>query len=254
VNLVRLVDCPADEIRNTTPLKENGPDPVIDKDILTEEWLETLMKKKHVPIKALMLHQGNISGIGNWVGDEILYHAKLHPEQYSDTFSSAQIKQLHESIIHICQTAVDLLGDSSKFPEEWLFKHRWGKGKKDAPTTLPNGDKITHITVGGRTSCIVPSVQIVGGPKQETDEINEKVASGDVSKKPHSKKRKCSSESQELDDAKIPESELEQVEPYNRGRRVRKGNAEKLNKKVSETPVRPATSLSVRNKRHTVGR
>ena len=93
------------------------------------------------------------------VSDEILYHAKLHPEQYSDTFSSAQLKQLHASVVYVCQTAVDLLAESSKFPEEWLFKHRWGKGKKDAPTSLPNGEKITFLKVGGRTSCVVPSVQ-----------------------------------------------------------------------------------------------
>jgi len=65
---VRLVNCAAEDIRNTTPLKENGPDPVIDKGILTEEWLAKKMKSKHVPVKALMLDQANISGIGNWVG------------------------------------------------------------------------------------------------------------------------------------------------------------------------------------------
>ena len=65
---IRLVDCAGEEIRNTTPLKENGPDPVIDKHILTEEWLEQKMRSKHVPVKALLLDQANISGIGNWVG------------------------------------------------------------------------------------------------------------------------------------------------------------------------------------------
>lgn len=89
--------------------------------------------------------------------DEILYNAKLHPEQYSNTFSSNQIKQLHKSIRYVTQTAVDVLGDSSKFPEDWLFNHRWGKGKK--PTTMPDGSKIVHVTVGGRTSAVVPSVQ-----------------------------------------------------------------------------------------------
>jgi formamidopyrimidine-DNA glycosylase len=96
--------------------------------------------------------------------DEILYHAKLHPEQYSDTFSATQLKQLHTSILHVCQTAVDVLGDSTKFPAEWLFNHRWGKGKKDTPGALPNGAKITFLTVGGRTSCVVPSVQKKTGP------------------------------------------------------------------------------------------
>lgn len=83
--------------------------------------------------------------------DEILYNAKLHPEQYSDTFNSEQLQRLHASIMYVCDTAVALLADSSKFPDTWLFHHRWGKGKKDAPTTLPSGEKITFLTVGGRT-------------------------------------------------------------------------------------------------------
>jgi formamidopyrimidine-DNA glycosylase len=65
---VRLVDCAAEDIRKTTPLKENGPDPVLDKDMLTVEWLQQKMRSKHVPVKALLLDQANISGIGNWVG------------------------------------------------------------------------------------------------------------------------------------------------------------------------------------------
>lgn len=65
---IRLVDCAADEIRSYSPLKENGPDPVADKDILTVSWLNEKLKSKRVPIKALLLDQGNISGIGNWMG------------------------------------------------------------------------------------------------------------------------------------------------------------------------------------------
>jgi len=59
---IRLVDCAAEEIRNTTPLKENGPDPVIDRELLTEDWLVKKMGSKHVPVKALLLNQANISG------------------------------------------------------------------------------------------------------------------------------------------------------------------------------------------------
>ena len=161
---IRLIHCPADEIRTLSPLKENGPDPVQDKDVLTEEWLSQKLGSKHVPVKALLLDQANISGIGNWVGDEILYNAKIHPEQYSNTLSATQIKQLHKSIRYVCDFAVDNLADSNKFPEEWLFKHRWGKGKKDSASTLPNGSKFVFLTVGGRTSCVVPSVQKKTGP------------------------------------------------------------------------------------------
>ncbi|PYI18625.1 putative formamidopyrimidine-DNA glycosylase [Aspergillus violaceofuscus CBS 115571] len=161
---IRLVDCPAEEIRKHSPLKENGPDPVADKDTVTEEWLAKKLRSKKVPVKALLLDQANISGIGNWMGDEILYHAKIHPEQYSNTLNDDQIKELHTAMHYVCSTSVELLADSEKFPEHWLFKHRWSKGKKNVPSVLPNGEKITFLTVGGRTSAVVPSVQKKTGP------------------------------------------------------------------------------------------
>lgn len=157
---IRLLNCDKDEIRKVSPLKENGPDPIIDRNIVTESWLATKLAAKRVPIKAFLLNQANISGIGNWVGDEILYQAKIHPEQYTNTLTSEHLKQLHKSMSNVCQIAVDHLADSSKFPDHWLFNYRWGKGKKDAATTLPSGAKISFVTVGGRTSCIVPIVQV----------------------------------------------------------------------------------------------
>ncbi|KAH9907407.1 formamidopyrimidine-DNA glycosylase [Xylariomycetidae sp. FL2044] len=156
---VRLVDCPGDEIRKYSPLVENGPDPVVDRDVFTEDYLRRKMRGRHVPIKALLLDQAMISGIGNWVGDEIMYQARLHPEQYSDDFDDADVAALYRAVCYVCDTAVAKLADSDQFPKDWLFNHRWGKGKKDAATTLPTGEKITFLTVGGRTSCVVPSVQ-----------------------------------------------------------------------------------------------
>ncbi|KAK6515525.1 hypothetical protein TWF506_007857 [Arthrobotrys conoides] len=156
---VRLIDVPAEQIRKVTPLKENGPDPVVDG--LDEAWFRGVLNKRQKPVKALLLDQGFISGVGNWVGDEILYHARIHPEQYSNTLSDAQQKQLYESAVYVCKTACELLGDSSKFPEDWLFKYRWGKGKKG--NTLPNGEKIDFVKVGGRTSAYVKTRQKATG-------------------------------------------------------------------------------------------
>lgn len=65
---IRLVDCPADDIRQYTPLKENGPDPLADKDVFTADWLLEKLRSKKVPVKAWLLDQANISGIGNWMG------------------------------------------------------------------------------------------------------------------------------------------------------------------------------------------
>jgi formamidopyrimidine-DNA glycosylase len=90
-----------------------------------------------------------------------------------------QIKQLHKSIDYVCTTSVDVLADSEQFPEEWLFKHRWSKGKKNQPSLLPNGDKIVFLTVGGRTSAVVPAVQKKTGPvakeiSEDDDQLDEK--------------------------------------------------------------------------------
>jgi formamidopyrimidine-DNA glycosylase len=112
--------------------------------------------------------------------DEVLYQAKIHPEQYSNTFNDQQIIDLHDALIGVCTLACETLADTSKFPETCkspasvsqsssnfiitgLMKHRWNKGKKDA-NVLPNGDKIIHLKVGGRTSAVVPNVQKKTGP------------------------------------------------------------------------------------------
>lgn len=112
-----------------------------------------------------------------------------------------------------------VLGDSTKFPDDWLFNHRWGKGKKDAPGTLPNGAKITFLTVGGRTSCVVPSVQkktgaVAGEIKQESkdgedggveakEEVDEAKENGKKSKRGSQRgKRKASEE--ETEEVKKP--------------------------------------------------
>lgn len=174
----------------------------------------------------------------------MLYHARLHPEQYSDTFSDAQLKQLRESILHVCQTAVDLLADSSKFPEEWLFNHRWGKGKKDAPKSLPNGEKITFLTVGGRTSCVVPSVQKKTGAvagdlkKEKVEELENDEA--EPTKKPARGQGKAKKVKEVPEDDGI-KTETEAVEKSN-GKTSRKRKeptkAEEPDGEISESPGR----------------
>jgi formamidopyrimidine-DNA glycosylase len=94
-----------------------------------------------------------------------LYQAAIHPEQYSNTISQEALKTLHQTIHSVTTTAAKVLGDSSQFPADWLFSYRWGKsktsGKKGGKESnvLPNGEKIIHITVGGRTSAVVESRQ-----------------------------------------------------------------------------------------------
>ncbi|KAK7468485.1 hypothetical protein VKT23_002991 [Stygiomarasmius scandens] len=153
---IRLLSSPMTE----PPISSLGFDPILSMPSL--EDFSTMVLKRSCPIKALLLDQSFSAGVGNWVADEILYHARIHPEQRCNTLTTEQVQNLHHQTKHVCETAVAVDADDSKFPEDWLFKHRWGKGKKEKPSLkLPNGNlaSIKWITVGGRTSAYVEELQ-----------------------------------------------------------------------------------------------
>lgn len=145
--------------------------------------------------------------------DEVLYHARIHPEQYSNTLSDEQISQLWSSIHYVCSTSVDLLGNADQFPADWLFKYRWNKGKKDAPQKLPNGEKITFITVGGRTSAVVPSVQKKTGPVAKDVSSEDLGSNGGDKKSAAAGKRKRGTTKKEESDAEDEEDEVQLKKP-----------------------------------------
>lgn len=234
---IRLVDCPGAEIRSNSPLVENGPDPVVDRERFTEDYLRAKMKKRHVPIKALLLDQAMISGIGNWVGDEVLYQAELHPEQYSDDFSDAEIARLYKAICYVCDTAVEHLGDSDKFPEDWLFLHRWGKGKKDAAKSLPNGEKITFLQVGGRTSCIVPSRQKKTGRVAVDVKEEELDPEPEPKPEPRAKAKTKAEKNSRFFDRSEDEQDNQEAEPEARPRKKAKTAAQKAVEKDGDESV-----------------
>ncbi|KAJ7604895.1 DNA glycosylase/AP lyase [Mycena polygramma] len=158
---IRLCESPLEE----PPISELGFDPILSMPSI--EKFKTLVLKRSCPIKALLLDQSFSAGVGNWVADEILYHARVHPEQRSNTLTSEQLIAVHHQTSNVCEIAVSVDADDTKFPENWLFKHRWGKGKKAAHTLkLPTGEPATikWITVGGRTSAFVAELQILDGP------------------------------------------------------------------------------------------
>ncbi|KAI5969835.1 hypothetical protein CANMA_001125 [Candida margitis] len=124
-----------------------------------------LSKKK--PIKSLLLDQAYFAGVGNWVGDEVLFHAKLHPNEIISSKVERKsgevdpvIERLYQSLIYVCEEAVKCEGDSKRFPSNWLMLHRWGKArKKQGKAKTKEGYVLDHITVGGRTSCFAPEIQ-----------------------------------------------------------------------------------------------
>ncbi|TFY70054.1 hypothetical protein EVJ58_g24 [Rhodofomes roseus] len=143
------------------PISTLGFDPILSMPGL--DCFKQAVIKRGCPIKALLLDQSFSAGVGNWVADEILYHARVHPEERCSVLNDDQLRALHTQISEVCRVAVEANADDSKFPDNWLFKHRWGKGKKNKTheLKLPDGSPATikWVTVGGRTSAYVAELQ-----------------------------------------------------------------------------------------------
>lgn len=150
---VRLLKDPS----SVPPISELGPDALFDPMTL-DEFTERLHKKK-TEIKALLLDQSYISGIGNWVADEVLYQARIHPRQIASSLSGESCSTLYKCIKEVVEKAVEVGADSSQYPTNWIFHSREKKPGK----AFVDGKTIDFITAGGRTTAYVPELQKLSG-------------------------------------------------------------------------------------------
>ncbi|KAM1412853.1 hypothetical protein PS1_025551 [Malus domestica] len=170
---VRLLKDPT----SVPPISELGPDALLEP-MTVDELFECFSKKK-IAIKTLLLDQSVISGIGNWVADEVLYQARIHPEQSAASLLKENCAALHTSIKEVLEKSLEVGADSSQFPSDWIFHSREKKPGK----AFVDGKKIEFITVGSRTSAFVPELQKLSGPqasKAASKQANKKKGRGDV--------------------------------------------------------------------------
>ncbi len=115
-----------------------------------------LEKRGRSPIKAVLLMQERFPGIGNWMADEILWRAGIHPRRQSGKLSEAEQKELWKQTRKVVRDALRVIGTTwSGPPDSWLFNHRWKDGGR-CPLT---GCGLVRESIGGRTSCWSPKRQ-----------------------------------------------------------------------------------------------
>jgi len=131
-----------------------GPDAL--SELPSASRLHKMMQRRKTPIKALLLDQSFLAGIGNYLADEILLESRIAPARLAKDLSEAEAKRLRKAIQKVVRLAVDVEADYEKFPEDWLFHVRWG-GSRGAETW--RGHAIVRETIGGRTTAWVPDVQ-----------------------------------------------------------------------------------------------
>ncbi len=139
-----------------------GPEPLAAE--FTSESLAERLQKHLAPIKAVLLDQAFIAGIGNMYADEALFAAKIHPLRKANSLSAQEIRNLHQSIRDVLWSAISSKGasvDTYKRPDGELgtaqFNFRVAHlGGKPCPICSA---AIQRLAVRNRGSYFCPNCQ-----------------------------------------------------------------------------------------------
>jgi formamidopyrimidine-DNA glycosylase len=157
--------------RTVPPLSRLAPDPL--NDVPDPAAFAARLRSKTAVVKSALLDQNfALCGLGNWLVDDVLFAARIHPSTRCDMLSDAACSAILQSAARICRKAVSVSADSERFPKGWLFHQRWGvkkRGGKNADgaplRTVKGGHPIKVGDVAGRTTLWVPAVQKKGTRK-----------------------------------------------------------------------------------------
>lgn len=131
--------------------------PAVTSDAFTLDLIRAaLARRPRTPVKAALLMQDPFPGVGNWMADEILWRARLHPARPAGSLSSAKLRALHEATVFVARGALATVGKrGGDPPEDWLFHVRW----KDGGHCPATGKPLRREEVAGRTTCWCPARQ-----------------------------------------------------------------------------------------------
>lgn len=108
---VRLL--PTVEIPNIDFMKKVGPEPLSD-DFTPKVFIERIRKRANTTIKAALLDQTVLAGIGNIYADEGLWGAKIHSAMRVRDISDAKLKTLHKELRFVLELAIEKGGSTDR--------------------------------------------------------------------------------------------------------------------------------------------
>jgi len=108
------------ELVESKKMPRLGPEP-IDEAFAADELYQRL-RKRHAPLKAVLLDQSAIAGVGNIYADESLHMARLRPDRLAGSLSRKSASRLHESLRESLRTAIANRGSSVD-----TYRDAWGE-------------------------------------------------------------------------------------------------------------------------------
>jgi formamidopyrimidine-DNA glycosylase len=104
---------PTIEIMNLDFFKKVGPEP-LSADFTWQVFRERLLRRPNSMLKAAILDQTVVAGIGNIYADESLWGAKLHPATRVSELSTAQFKAFYKELVFVLKLAIEKGGSSDR--------------------------------------------------------------------------------------------------------------------------------------------
>jgi formamidopyrimidine-DNA glycosylase len=137
-----------------------GADPL---HVSAEDFLRRI-HASNARIKALLLDQSVLRGVGNIYADESLWRAKIHPAKLGARLTSAELGALRKELRKILMKAIELRGssisdfvDAGGIPGDYQQHHKvYGR---EGQACLRCGAKVKRIIVAGRSSHFCPHCQ-----------------------------------------------------------------------------------------------
>lgn len=154
---------PTIELPQIDFFKKVGPEPLED-DFTSKIFIERLNRRMNSPVKAVLLDQTVLAGVGNIYADEALFAAKIHPSTPISRISRAKLVSLHNAVRQVMRLSIEKGGSTDRNyvdPEgqagSYLsFANVFRKQGQPCPRC---GTEIEKIRVAGRGTHVCPKCQ-----------------------------------------------------------------------------------------------
>jgi formamidopyrimidine-DNA glycosylase len=124
-----------------------GPDALT----VTPSVLARALGTSAAPLKARLMDQARLAGVGNLAADEALWRAGLDPARPAGSLSPAELRRLHR---HVRATMADLVARGGSHTGDLMVERRPGG------VCPRDGTPLVRRTVGGRTTWSCPRHQV----------------------------------------------------------------------------------------------
>jgi formamidopyrimidine-DNA glycosylase len=149
---------------DSKPLMQLGPDPF--ETTYTTDYLAAKLSKTTRHIKAALLDQTIIAGLGNIYVDEVLFLSKIHPERRANTLTEAEMAAIWENARVVLEQAVKQGGTTIRSyvdgqGEMGMFQQALFVYGQEEKACQHCGEVILKLKVAGRGTHICPNCQAV---------------------------------------------------------------------------------------------